>query len=204
MCQLFEVEDIRTNPATGREGGLLSGPEVRPRRTPRMRLHSRPVPRREKEPDLPQHPRENFLCWLHTFCWKNSSFETDSQAPITLGAPITLSTNPRSGLSLMEWRSDHTAFWNNPGWQTKRPFHHEFSKSTGATSTTSALNLPHLSSRSSGATFQPQTALARQCPDKQRLLDKHVDYCSYQLKGQVPIYSQNPTTLLPNGASISE
>lgn len=56
---------------------------------------------------------ETFSADPHGFCWKNSSFETDNQAH-SWGTYHTLNESPEWVVTLMDWRLDRTAFWNNP------------------------------------------------------------------------------------------
>lgn len=66
-----------------------------------MGPHPHPKVSREQEPDRPHTQEETFSAALLGACWKNSSCETGTQDH-SGAASMTLSTNPQSGLWLME------------------------------------------------------------------------------------------------------
>lgn len=145
----FEVEGKRANPGPGGEGVMPSGPAAGPGEHP----HGVPSPPRAAQGTWSRSSSmlKGELSLLHYVVPLAKTHDVKPIPKNTLGVRITPSTNLQSGLSPVEWRSDHTAFGNSPGWLRKW---HELAKSTRTTRTTRALNPSFFPGRNSRATFR--------------------------------------------------
>lgn len=96
---------------------MLSGPAARPRRAPPRDSNLSLSWVGSKQQSSLSTPEGTFSAARLGACWKNSWCETDTQEH-SWGTYHTLNQTPAWAVA-RKWRSDHTAFWNDPGWLSK-------------------------------------------------------------------------------------